>query len=310
VPPTETVPLWTLASAYTLGDRMFESNTGPSFVAHQYMIAGQSHNADENPNNAENTGIWGCDAPADSRVALLGPNGTDLEPGVFPCFDYQTIADLMDAHGVTWRYYAARPPQNGYIWSAFDAIRHIRYGSDWTDNVISPTTQVLTDIQNGTLAQVTWITPDWRFSDHAGTGATAEGPDWVTNIVNTIGASRFWDSTAIFIAWDDWGGWYDHVVPPQVDPMGLGFRVPLIVVSPWAKHGYISHHTHEFGSFLHLTEDVFDLPSLGTRDAVSDDLLDCFDFTQTPQPYVQVPVQYGPSYYIDSTPSNQPPDND
>ena len=216
----------------------------------------------------------------------------------------------MDANGVTWRYYAARPPQNGYIWAAFDAIRHIRYGSDWTANVISPPTQVLTDIQNGTLAQVTWITPDWRFSDHAGTGATAEGPDWVTNIVNTIGASQFWDSTAIFISWDDWGGWYDHVSPPQVDAMGLGFRVPLIVVSPWAKHSYISHDTHEFGSFLRFTEEVFNLPPLGTRDVVSDDLLDCFDFTQTPSPYVQVPVKYGPTHYLRARPSNQPPDDD
>lgn len=308
MPQSETVPLWTLASNFTLADRMFQSNTGPSFAAHQYMIAGQSHDADENPDNPSGPLIWGCDAPASETVALLGPNGTDL-PGVYPCFDYRTMADLLDAQGITWRYYAASLPRNGYIWSAYDAIRHIREGADWTTNVISPTTQVLTDIFSGTLAQMTWVTPDWQFSDHAG-ATTAEGPSWVADIVNAIGASPFWNSTAILISWDDWGGWYDHVDPHHVDPMGLGFRVPLIVVSPWAKHAYISHRQHEFGSFLHFTEEAFDLPSLGTRDAMSDDLSDCFDFTQTPQPYAQVPVQYAPSFFLGLPPSDKPPDDD
>ena len=303
VPQSETVPYWTLAKAYTLGDRMFQSNTGPSFVAHQYMIAGQSMQADENP-----SGIWGCDAGPDSRVALLGPNGTDL-PGVFPCFDYQTMGDNLDAKGVTWRYYAPASGQSGYIWSAYDAIHHIRFGADWTTNVISPDTQVLTDIQNGQLAQVTWIVPEEAYSDHAGPGLTTEGPDWVANIVNEIGASQFWDTTAIFVAWDDWGGWYDHVVPPQVDAMGLGFRVPLLVISPYAKHGYISHTTHEFSGFLRYTEEVFGVPGLGQRDATTDDFADCFDYTQTPQAYVPVPVTYPASYFLARPPSGEPDDD-
>jgi phospholipase C len=309
VPQSETVPLWTLASRYTLGDRMFQSNTGPSFVAHQYMIAGQSAETDENPGGTTDTGIWGCDAPTGTTVDLLGPNGTDL-PGVFPCFDYRTMADLLDAQGISWRYYAPASDKLGYVWSAYDAINHIRFGSDWTTNVISPNTQVLRDIPNGILAQVTWIVPDIAYSDHASGGSNGEGPDWVANIVNAIGESRFWDSTVVLIAWDDWGGWYDHVNPPQVDNMGLGFRVPLIVVSPWAKHGYISHQQHEFGSFLHFTEEIFHLPSLGTRDVTSDDLSDCLDLTQTPQPYVHVPVQHGPQDFLKMKPSGEPPDND
>ncbi len=308
VPQTETVPYWTLAKTYTLGDRMFQSNTGPSFVAHQYMIAGQSANADENPNNTKTAGIWGCDAPASTRVALLGPNGTDL-PGVYPCFDYRTMADNLDAKGITWKYYAPAAGKSGFIWSAFQAIRHIRFGPDWTSDVISPETQVLTDIKNGQLAQVTWIVPEAAFSDHAGPGLTAEGPDWVADITNAIGASPFWDSTAIFIAWDDWGGWYDHVNPPQVDPMGLGFRVPLIVVSPYAKHGYISHQTHEFSGFLKYTEEVFSVASLGQRDVSADDFADCFDYTQTPQPYVPIPVTFTPEYFK-VRPLTGAPDND
>lgn len=309
VPPSEIAPYWTLAREYTLADRMFQSNSGPSFVAHQYMIAGQSDLADENPNGAADTGVWGCDAPPGTTVKLLGPNGTDL-PGVFPCFDYQTMADLLDAQGVSWRYYAPAMGNRGYIWSAYDAVRHIRYGADWSRNVMPSNTQVLTDIPNGILAQVTWVVPDLAYSDHPSGKADGEGPDWVGNVVNAIGESPFWNSTAILIAWDDWGGWYDHVDPPQVDAMGLGFRVPLIVVSPWARHGYISHQQHEFGSFLHFTEEVFHLPSLGTRDATSDDLSDCFDFNRTPQPFVPVQVQHGPSFFLDLTPSDKPPDND
>ena len=311
VPQSETVPLFTLGEAYTLGDRMFQSNTGPSFVAHQYMIAGQSQGASENPSPVSDE--WGCDAQPTTTVALIGPNGTDL-PGVFPCFDYQTIADILDAKSITWKYYA--PPLGlgswaggGGVWSAFQAIKHIRYGPDWTNNVISPTTQIFTDLQNGKLAQVTWIVPAFTYSDHAGPGATAQGPDWVADIVNAIGASSYWNSTVIFISWDDWGGWYDHVSPPQIDNMGLGFRVPLIIVSPYAKHGYVSHQVHEASGFLRYTEEVFQLPNLGQRDMTADDFADCFDYTQTPQPYTQVPVTFKPSYFLASK-DLSPPDND
>ncbi|HEY0757935.1 MAG TPA: alkaline phosphatase family protein [Acidisarcina sp.] len=303
VPQSETIPYWTLAKRFTLGDRMFQSNTGPSFVAHQYMIAGQSQQTDENPD-----GIWGCDASASTRVALLGPNGTDL-PGVYPCFDYQTMADNLDTKGITWRYYAPGSGDSGFIWSAYQAIRHIRFGADWTTNVISPETQVLTDIQNGQLAQVTWIVPEMAFSDHAGPALTPEGPDWVASITNAIGTSKFWDSTAIFITWDDWGGWYDHVNPPQVDAMGLGFRVPLIVVSPYAKPGYISHTTHEFSSFLRYTEEVFGVPGLGQRDTNADDFADCFNYSQSPQPYAPIEVTFTPDYFL-SRPASGPPDDD
>ena len=198
--PREVAPYWTLARNFTLGDRMFQSNTGPSFVAHQYLIAGQSGGASENPNST----AWGCSASADARVALIGPHGTDL-PGVFPCFDYQTMGDLLDAKGITWRYYApSTKSDSNFLLSAYQAIRHIFFGPDWNNNVMSPETTVLADIAAGQLAQVTWIVPAYNNSDHP--GAPALGPDWVASIVNAIGKSKFWDSTAIFITWDDWGG--------------------------------------------------------------------------------------------------------
>ncbi|MGB0013630.1 MAG: alkaline phosphatase family protein, partial [Candidatus Sulfotelmatobacter sp.] len=289
---------------YTLSDRMFQSNTGTSFAAHQYMIAGQSDQVDEDP--LPQSSVWGCDAPAGTTAQLIGPNGTNL-PGVFPCFDYQTMADLLDASGITWRYYAPANSPSGTTSSAYEAIRHIFYGSEWSNNV-SPQTQVLTDIANGDMAQVTWIVPDWLHSDHPGNDSS-EGPDWVASIVNTIGASRFWNSTAIFIIWDDWGGWYDHVLPPTVDNMGPGFRVPLIVVSPYAKHGYVSHQVSETASLLTFTERNFGLPNLGARDATANDLFDCFDFWQEPAPFVPIKTNVTADTLLHEKPSGLPDDD-
>jgi phospholipase C len=315
VPRSETQQYWTLASRYVLADRMFQSNTGPSFVAHQYIIAGQSDDADEVPTSASSGApatqgalAWGCDSSAGTTVSLVGPNGTDL-PGPFPCFDYPTIGDLLDAQKISWKYYAPSATENtGYIWSAFDAVKHIRYGPDWAGDVISPETTVLNDIESGNLAQVSWVIPTLQNSDHP-LGASNTGPDWVTSIVNEIGASKYWADTAVLITWDDWGGWYDHVPPPQVDSMGLGFRVPLLVVSPYARHGYISHQQHEFGSFLKFLEVRFSLPSLSTRDINSDDLLDCFDFSQALQAYQQIQTNRVPEDFKHEV-NTGPPDTD
>ncbi len=304
VAPSDVAAYWTLAKNYTLADRMFQSNTGPSFPAHQYMIAGQSGMAADNPNGS----IWGCGAAQTETVQTVDPTTGSENGTTFPCFDYQTMGDLLDAKGITWRYYAPSPTSDtNYLISAYQAIKHIFFGDDWNKNVMTPETSVLTDIKNGQLAQVTWIVPASNNSDHPGT--PAQGPDWVANIVNAIAKSQFWDSTAIFISWDDWGGFYDHVVPPKVDKMGLGFRVPLIVVSPYAKRGYVSHVNHEMGSILHFTETVFDLPTLHQRDALSDDLSDCFDFTQTPTAQEGIKVEHSTEFFLHQKNSG-PPDDD
>jgi phospholipase C len=302
VPERDVEEYWTLAREYTLGDRMFQSNNGPSFAAHQYMIAGQAADVAENP-----SGQWGCGASPNSSTALVGPSGTEL-PGAYPCFDYKTAADLLDEKGVTWRYYAPGDGNSFFILSAFQAVRHIRYGKDWKQNVISPQNKILMDIAHGELAQVTWIVPDWTHSDHPGSGSM-EGPDWVASVVNAVGDSQFWNSTAIFITWDDWGGWYDHVNPPVIDAMGPGFRVPLLVVSPYAKQGYISHHFHEASGFISFIEKNFDLGTLGARDAGSDAYSDCFDYSQTPTPYRKVKTKVSPEDLIREKPTG-PADED
>jgi len=140
---------------------------------------------------------------------------------------------------------------------------------------------VLTDIANGQLAAVSWVVPSGRTSDHPAL-SDGSGPSWVASIVNAIGNSPYWSNTVIFITWDDWGGWYDHVAPSVINSYEYGFRVPLIVVSPFAKPGHVSHVTHDFGSILKFIEEVYGLPSLGYADAAADDLSDCFDFNQTP----------------------------
>ncbi len=319
VPQSETKPYWALAHEFTLADRTFASVGGPSFPAHQYLIAGTSGSAIDNPNQtAADIFWWGCDSPSGTWVREIGRDGRADGPRVFPCFDYRTFADVLDEHQVSWRSYAPTANDLGSIWSAFDAVHHIRYGPDWNEKVITPQTRVLTDISADALPAVSWVTPDFRSSDHETYGIgghrqaerTDLGPEWVATVVNAIGRSRLWENTVVIVIWDDWGGWYDHVRPPQLDAMGLGFRVPMIVVSPYAKHAYVSHVQHEFGSLLKFAEEVFGLPSLGTTDARADDLNDCFDFTQAPQPYVPIATATSAAEFLAMPPSNVPPDSE
>ena len=302
---SEAQPYWNMASQYVLADRMFASISGPSFDTHQYLIAGQDNGAIEVPTGAP----WGCDAPAGTTVPVL-VNGNEV-PGPFPCFTYMTLGDELDKARLTWRYYAPTVSEPGYIWSAYDAINKIRFGPDWKSNVISPETQALTDFADNKLANVTWVVPSFANSDHDAAGS-ATGPQWVSNLINAIGQSPAWSSTAIFVVWDDWGGWYDHVPPPQLDGFGLGFRVPLLVISPYAKHGYVSHVQHEFGSILHFIEANTGVAPLAASDSRADDLSDCFDFTQQPKRFTPFDVRLTAKQIRERTPdiSTEPPDNE
>ncbi len=283
VPRSESQPYFDLASKYALADRMFQSNNSASYPAHQYIIAAQSANVINVPSAIP----WGCDAPAGTTVTMVRTDGSAFQSSLPPCFDYQTIGDTLDAAGKTWAYYSpqigAQGDLAGSLWTPFDAIRHIRYGSDWTQNEIAPETTILTDIANGRLREVSFVTPDALNSDHARFPSTT-GPAWVSSIVSAIGSSQYWQDTAIFVTWDDWGGWYDHVVPPKIDENGPGFRVPLIAISPYAKHGYVSHVQYESASITRYIEEVFQLPSLGQRDAIANAPDDMFDYSQQVAP--------------------------
>lgn len=327
VMPSDVQPYFALAEQYTFGDRMFQTNEGPSFPAHQFIISGTSAPtatstlfASENPS----AGAAGCIAPTGNTVTMINAAGSETaSPPEYPCFDHPTLTDLLDAAGVTWRYYA---PSAGSIWTGPDAIDHICQpqtvngtltctGPDWTGNVIIPEWQVLEDISNGQLPQVTWVIPDGNHSDHAQSN-NGTGPSWVASIVNAIGNSQYWANTAIIITWDDWGGWFDHVAPKVINDgvswgsgYVYGFRVPLIVVSPYAKAQYISHDVHDFGSILKYIEERYGLPSLGYADAPADDLSDCFSMTQSPLPFQAIPAAKNAQYFInDKGPRTDPDD--
>jgi phospholipase C len=303
-------PYWAMAQQYVLADHMFPTMFGQSYTGHLDLIAGTT---DLTPTSAEverpSNVPWGCDAPKGTTTSLLNPQRVvSYFKGPFPCYtQFHTLADSLDAGKVSWKYYAPAITTGspGQLWSAFDNIRSVRYGKDWA-NVISPETTVLKDAAAGKLAGVSWVIPEWGDSDHAGDvngDGWNGGPSWVASVVNAIGHGKDWKSTAIIVVWDDWGGWYDHVSPPQLDFRGLGLRVPCIIISPYAKKSYVSHTQYEFGSILRFAEEAFDLQPIGTQadgytDTRANSLVDSFDFTQKPRAFQTLPSDKPASYFL------------
>jgi len=323
VPRSESAPYWAMASRYVLADRMFPTEFGPSFTSHLSLIAANTLISQKPLAEVDAPSFtpWGCDAPKQTRSFTIDADREERFNGPFPCFDnFPTIADTLDAAHLSWKYYAPTLRHiGGEVWSEFDSVHSVRYGPDWK-NVISPQSQILRDVSSGTLARVSWVVPDWEDSDHTGSGGDG-GPSWVASIVNAIGHSQYWKSTAIVVLWDDWGGWYDNVPPPQRDFRGLGVRVPCIVISPYARiargqrAGYVSHTQYEFGSVLKLVEEIFSLPPIGPAsrgftDARAASLMDVFDFTQQPRPFAAIPAKYPASHFLHERPSLVPPDDD
>jgi len=302
VPQRQVQPYYTLAQTYAFADDTFETDQGPSFPSHQYLVSGTSTISDSSTSEASDNAFTqqggltgGCDSPAGSLVPVITAQGANGNP-VYPCFQRRSLMNELDAAGITWKYYQRN--LGAGLWNAPDAIYSIWSNSaEMAANVIYPPTQALTDIETGKLANVVWITPmDW-YSDHPKNNDGA-GPSWVAAVVNAIGKSQYWQHTAVFITWDDWGGFYDHVAPTIYTSYELGFRVPLIVVSPYAKPGYVSHVQHEFGSILKFAEETFGLPSMGTTDARADDLSDCFNFNQSPKAFRAVSAPFSRDYFF------------
>jgi len=197
-----------------------------------------------------------------------------------------------DAQKISWKYYVPALFGGGLAgayWNPFDAISAVRYSAEFTTNISSPETNFFSDVSSGSLPAVSWVSPNSQNSDHAGFGKQDTGPAWVAKVVNAVGKSKYWNTTAIIVVWEDWGGWYDHVAPPQLDYAGLGFRVPMIVVSPYAKAGYVSHTQYEFGSIVRFFEDTWNLGRLGTTDTRAASIDDTFDFNQKPRKFSSIP---------------------
>jgi phospholipase C len=313
VPRNDIKPYWDMALKYTFADNMFQTNQGPSFPAHQYIISGTSTidnrsdlKAAENPTDPRRLGRQGgCNSVPRATVVTIDRNGKEGRP-VYPCFDRLSIMDLMNQRDVNWHYYQEYGGSG--LWHAVDAIKTIREGPSY-DNVRWPSAQVLKDIASDRLAAVTFVTPSAADSDHPGTN-DGSGPSWVASIVNAIGKSSYWNNTAIIVTWDDWGGWYDHVPPQIYNSYELGFRVPMIVISPYAKRGYVSHTPYEFGSILKFIERTFDLASLGTTDVRANDLSDCFNFGARPRAFRPIAAKYSADYFEALPISYESPDDD
>jgi phospholipase C len=308
VPRWEVRPYFTMAERYGFGDRMFQSNQGPSFPAHQYLLSGTSTiangsslRASENPKTPAGNWTGGCDSPPGSLVSVIDSQGKENQQ-VYPCFDRLALPDLLEAKSLSWRYYGYLP--HAGLWNAPDAIEGLRNDRYFWRDDVTPPSAILTDIAKGTLANVVWLTPVPETSDHAG-GTDGTGPAWVATVVNAVGKSEYWDDTVVIVVWDDWGGWYDHVKPPIYNSYELGFRVPLIVISAYAKNGYVSHKRHEFGSILKFVETTFKLRSLGTTDVRADDLSDFFDYHAPPHRFTPIPVPLKESYFLNRDSSSQ-----
>jgi phospholipase C len=268
---------WKYARAYTLDDHFFATIIGPSFPNHLVTVAGTSGNTVDNP-RGQYAHAWGCDGGTQSVVNGIRPDGTRFLTR--PCFDFVTLPDRFQLAHVTWKYYAPRQFASGYVWSALDAIRHIRYSSLWKTNVPSDTTFVK-DVAEGRLPQVSWIVTNARESDHP-PASICLGENWTVRVINAVMKSSYWKDTAIFLTWDDFGGFYDHVAPPKLDYISFGPRVPTIVISPFARQHHVDHTQYDFNSMLRFIEDDFRLKSLAAGDKSAESILPSFDFHAQP----------------------------
>ena len=258
---------WAYAQHYGLGENFYTDAASSSTPNHIAMIAAQTGGNDQTIH------VHGCLSPANDVVLDRDTDG-DESYGQ-PCYNIPSVPAELTAKGLSWKYYGTAP-----VW---DAPQYIN-GLKKTPGMAA--TQIITDAENNNLPDVSFVTPgEDSESDHP-PQPTQPAQNFVSSIVNAIMHSSEWNSTAIFVTWDDFGGWYDHVPPPQVDGTGLGPRVPLLVISPWAKPGFISAQQGEFASFDKFIEEVFGLPSLGARDSLAgtSDLMDYFNFSQAPDP--------------------------
>ena len=311
-------PYFNLATQYGFANRMFQTNQGPSFPAHQFLLSGTSAPGTTSDLFAVNNPpphFEGCASRRGFTTTMIDPQGTISN--LFPCFDHATLVALIERAHLNWRYYGASPEA---IWIAPNSIKALCNaqkvkgkvsctGKEWANVVLNPAT-VLSDISTCNLANVTWVTPTGQNSDHPSIN-TGGGPSWAASIVNEIGNSKcgYWQNTAILLTWDDWGGWYDHVPPPRIGQENwgqsyvYGFRVPLIVISAYTPAGYVSNTVHDFGSLLRFTEKNFGLGLIGPgiwADSYADNLGEFFTLS-SPRVFTPTPAPYSAEHFINST---------
>jgi phospholipase C len=262
---------WEYAQHFVLADRYFTSVHGPSLPNHLFTVAAQSGGVIDDQ-SAILSGV-ACDGSPAGTVTVIDASGLRTQRS--PCFDFMTLPDLLEGAGISWKYYFDGD-------GVFATIRHIRNGPMWTLNRAT-TAQFLLDAKTGQLPAVSWLIEPREGSEHP-PGSVCAGDNQTAEFVNAIMQGSDWGSTAVFVTYDDFGGFYDHVPPPQVDQYGMGPRVPLLIISPFAKPGYVSHIIYEHSSILKFIETRYHLKPLTARDAAASNMLDSFDFARPPRP--------------------------
>jgi phospholipase C len=281
---------WRYAKTYALGDRMFSSMYGPTIPEHLFTIAATGARVVSNKLTPEDGRGLYCEDVRErfhkllkhkklihwERTVQLGKIERLLRQ-IHACLDVKTIFPQLEEKQISWHYYGKRDQFH----NALLAVREIRFTDRW-DNVGDPE-QFVSDARSGELPAVSYVLPPKKFNEHPHPGGRSIciGENWTVEQVNAVMEGPDWDKTAIFITWDDFGGLYDHVPPPLIDDMGLGPRVPLLIISPWVKPGVVST-TYEFSSFLAFMERLWGLEPLTRRDRIANDMFDAFDFDQEP----------------------------
>ena len=272
---------WLYAQNFELADAMFSGVESGSFPAHLQLVSGTNQSVLDNPRSTKKA-QWGCDAIAGTVVpTLLSDNFTIGES--YPCFAATTLANVAETNNITWKAYTAINNQSGYIYNPFRPFSSVFGTADWGTKVI-PVANFITDALAGNLPQISWVTPPSDDTDHA-PDSVCTGENWLVAQVNAVmqGPASQWANTVIFLTWDDFGGFYDHVPPPYRDQYGFGLRVPLIIMSPYAVK-QVYHTQVEFGSVMRFMEETFKLPNLGGADAIANDLQDAFNYQQKTLP--------------------------
>ena len=297
--PEDLPNYWHWAEQFVLLDNFFTSAHGPSFPNHLYAIAAQSGGAYENPAPGQGGArVSGTARPACSRHGDATPSTTPSSGSKTPtarstaCSRASTSrppATSSTARGSRGRTTRQPPTRTGT--SGTPTRRSPRYRGDperWAHTCF-PVDDLVRHIREDRLPPVTWVTPRFEVSEHP-EYSFCWGEDWTTKVLNAVMESPMWRETAVFLTWDDYGGFYDHVPPPQVDVYGFGIRAPMLVISPYAKHGHVSHELAEFSSVVRFIEDNWGLPQLAERDRIATPLLDSFDLEQRPRPPDPLPL--------------------
>jgi phospholipase C len=280
---------WKYAHGYTLCDRFFSSEMTGSSPNHVYTVAAQS-------DEINNIGSF------DQLKREL-----DNDDG----FNFASIVKRFNGQNITWKYYVeTKPDQSGgcelnahfaqvacpdpkilTLWNPMPGFKAIRDSNASMSRLVS-LDDYYRDVKQGTLPEVSWIIPDFQDSEHP-PEPLAQGMWYVTQIINALMRSPYWKNTVIFLSWDDYGGFFDHIPPPEVDAYGYGPRVPVIVISPYAKREFVSHYTYDFTSILKFIEQRWNLKHLTPRDGRANNMADCFDFEQAPAAPLIIPVPPG-----------------